>query len=231
MNNYSEDFYVGYDRVLVKIDSPCLEGYEECKTIDQLRAAAMQKTPPIVAGAKWIGAKIPNTLMAQILGTIHEFPKTETAYVLYYNARDKKWAVKCPEQSGAGAAVLFRDNGEPPAPGFATIGSIHTHPEMSAFWSGTDLNDQQNKWGLHMVFGLKDGHVAKTLCTVFTTLGMYDQKLEDVIEPIEFMNHYEPNATWVKQIKRDHQEMGSFFTESEREQRSRDVRRRRGAFA
>lgn len=230
MNNYSEEFYVGYDRILVKVDSPVLEGYEVCKSLDDLRASTMKKTPPIVPGVRWTGAKIPNALMSQILGTIHAFPKMETAYVLYYSTRENKWAAKCPEQNGAGAAVYFKDNGEPPAPGFATIGTIHTHPEMSAFWSGIDLDDQRSKWGIHMVFGLRDGFVDTTLCTVFTLTDKYDQKLEDVIEPIDFKHEWAPNKEWVEKIKRSKEngQMQSFFTEGEREQRSKDIRRRRG---
>ena len=221
----NENIYVGYDRVIAKIENSCLYGWEEVKTIDQLKAAADERTPNYTTYVKWVGAKIPKKLMQQLLGTIHQFPRTETGFVLYYNSLKREWAVKCPEQSGCGASVAFKDNGVPPEPGFATIGTLHTHPEMKAFWSGTDSDDQVGKFGVHFVFGLKDGHVKHTLCTVFTQAGQYDQQLSDMIEPVDFDADYAPNPEWVEKIKANRG--NAVFSQAEKEARARDVRRRR----
>ena len=225
MNN----IYVGYDRVIAKIDNSCLCGWGEVKTIDQLKSAADERTPNFTVGVKWVGAKIPKKLMQQLLGTIHQFPRTEVGFVLYYNSLKKEWAVKCPEQDGYGAFVAFKDNGVPPAPGFATIGTLHTHPEMGAFWSGTDADDQVGKFGVHFVFGLHEGHVKHTLCTVFTQAGQYDQQLSDIIEDVDFDADYAPNEDWVRKIKASHG--NEIFSIAEKEARERDVRRRRAQMA
>jgi len=224
MNN-TPDYIVGYDRVLTKVDSPCLAGWEEAKDIEQLKAAANSRTPKdIEVGVKWVGGKISNEVMKKVLGTIHAYPHRETAYVLYYNPQTRQFVVKCPEQGGFGAAVNFKDDGVPPEPGFATIGSIHTHPEMGAFWSSTDMADQANRRGLHIVFGLRDGHVAFHLCSVFTLAGRYDQKLEDVMDPIDFAKDYPAVSEWRKII--DKGDFDKVFTKEEKEMRSRDLRRR-----
>ena len=227
-NTNTPDFYVGYDRVITKVDSPCISGWEEAKDLEQLKAAANSKTPNIELGVKWIGGRLSNDVMKKVLGTIHAYPKTETAYVLYYNVMTKQFTVKCPEQSGFGASVNFKDDGVQPEPGFAKIGSIHTHPEMHAFWSGTDMNDQEFKRGLHIVFGLSEGHVKYTLCTVFTLAGHYDQKLEDVMDPIDFTKDYKPVKEWVSTIEKG-KGKDSVFTKEEQELRREDIRRRRGS--
>lgn len=194
---------VAKDGVRVRLESPCLEGWIEPKNLDDLRTYAARDLPKDkFPGPKWIGAKMPTELVQKVLGTIHEFPHTETAYVLYYNPIEKKWAIKCPEQSGGGAAVSFEDDGTGMPEGYLITGSIHTHPEMGAFWSGTDLNDQQFKAGLHIVFGLHDGLVTQSKCTVFMPNAQEDQNLWDVLEETDFTKVYEPVAEWVETIKK-----------------------------
>lgn len=198
-----KDFVVGSDRVLAKLDSPNLKGWITVNSIKELVTYAKKpvdrtKYPTPV----WKGSKFPAALMKQVLGTIHEFPRMETAYSLYYNIRTKEWAVKCPEQNGGGASVSYEDDGSGMPEGYSIIGSIHTHPEMSAFWSGTDLNDQTKKHGIHFVFGLRGGLVATSLCTVFTPTEQFDQELREVVEDFDWNQVYEPVAEWVETIKK-----------------------------
>ena len=199
MKNYA----VGTDKVLAKLDSPTLSGWISVTSIDELKTYAKnpvdrEKCPEPV----WKGTKFPASLMQQVIGTIRQFPRMETAYSLYYNIRKKEWAVKCPDQNGSGASVSYEDDGTGMPEGFAIIGSIHTHPEMSAFWSGVDLNDQKKKHGIHFVFGLRNGYVSEYKCTVFTPTEQYDQNLEDVVEEFDWSQSYEPVAEWVEIIKK-----------------------------
>ena len=198
-----KDYVVGTDVVLAKLDSPNLEGWITVNSIKELKTYAKkpvdraQYPTPV-----WKGSKFPAALMKQVLGTIHEFPRMETAYSLYYNIRTKEWAVKCPEQNGSGASVSYEDDGSGMPDGYSIIGSIHTHPEMSAFWSGTDLNDQTKKHGIHFVFGLRDGLVSTSLCTVFTPTEQFNQDIREVVEDFDWAQVYEPVAEWVETIKK-----------------------------
>jgi proteasome lid subunit RPN8/RPN11 len=198
-----KSFVIAQDGVKVRLESPCLDGWVTPKDLKDLQTYA---TKPLDTdkyhGPRWIGSKMPADLMKQVLGTIHEFPKMETAYTLYYNPIEGKWAVKCPEQSGAGASVSFLDEGDNMPDGYILTGSIHTHPEMGAFWSGTDLHDQQFKAGLHIVFGLHDGLVSQNKCTVFLPNAQEDQDIWNVIEEVDFNQVYEPVAEWVETIKK-----------------------------
>ena len=198
-----QNFTVGTDKVLAKLDTPNLEGWITVSTIKELCTYAKkpvnrERFPTPV----WKGSKFPAALMQQVLGTIHEFPRMETAYSLYYNIRTKEWAVKCPDQNGAGASVSYEDDGSGMPDGFSIIGSIHTHPEMSAFWSGTDLNDQTKKHGIHFVFGLRDGLVRYSLCTVFTPTEQFDQDIHNVVEEFDWNQVYPAVPEWVETIKK-----------------------------
>ena len=198
-----KQFIVAQDGIKVRLDSPCLEGWVAPKSLEDLQTYAQRPLPKDkFPGPKWIGSKMPADLLKKVLGTIHEFPHTETAYVLYYNPTEQKWAVKCPEQYGAGASVSFEDDGKDMPEGYTILGSIHTHPEMGAFWSGTDLNDQKFKAGLHIVFGLHNGLVSQYKCTVFLPSAQEDQELSDVLEDVDFNQVYDPDPAWVEIIKK-----------------------------
>lgn len=185
------------------MESPCLEGWVAPKNLEELQTYATKALDKDrFPGPKWVGAKLPAELMKKVLGTLRQFPHTETAYTLYYNATEGKWDVKCPEQSGQGASVSFEDDGTGMPVGYTLMGSIHTHPEMGAFWSGTDLHDQQFKAGLHIVFGLHDGLVTQHKCTVFMPNAQEDQNIWDVLEEVDFSQAYDPVPEWVEIIKK-----------------------------
>ena len=198
-----KNYVVGTDKVLAKLDTPCLEGWITVDNIKELQTYSEKEInredyPEPV----WKGTKFPAALMQQVLGTLHEFPHMETAYSLYYNVTTGEWAVKCPDQNGSGASVSYEDDGSGMPAGFSIIGSIHTHPEMSAFWSGTDLNDQKKKHGIHFVFGLHDGLVRYSLVTVFTPTEQFNQNIHDVVEDFDWAQVYPPVAEWVETIKK-----------------------------
>lgn len=194
-------YLIGSDRCLVHTKSPMLVGWEECTDLDVIKAFAPKCDPKYKPGLTWIGSKMPSELFKKVLGTIAQFPRMETAFSIYYRISDKSWHIKVPAQYGHGASVRFEDNGDGVPAGYALIGSIHTHPEMGAFWSGTDMNDQSRKYGLHMVFGLRSGKVDQHKCTIFTPTAKYDQQLWDVVEETDLKADYEAPKEWVDKIK------------------------------
>lgn len=194
-------YLIGSDRCLVHTKSPMLEGWEPCKDLEVIKAFAPKCNPRYQPGMIWIGSKMPTGLFQKVLGTFAQFPKMETAYSIYYRLSDKSWHIKVPSQCGAGASVQFEDKGDGVPAGYALIGSIHTHPEMGAFWSGTDMNDQKSKYGLHMVFGLRGGKVAHHKCSIFTPTDKYDQELWSVVEETDLTADYDAPQEWVEKIK------------------------------
>lgn len=95
---------------------------------------------------------------------------------LYYNPDDAKWFAALPKQRGTGAHVAYSDSGDMQIPqGYYFSGTIHSHPNMGAFWSGTDTKDQKDKTGLHMVVGTDSSGTMRThLCSLFLMGEQYD---------------------------------------------------------
>lgn len=194
-------FKVNSECAMVHTQSALLEGWEKCSDLKTLMSFADSKTELPAENMNWTGTKMPAALMQQMLGTIRQFPKMEVAFSLYYSLAEKKWAVKCPQQNGHGAAVHFEDDGLDMPAGYAIIGSVHTHPEMGAFWSATDLADQKKKHGVHLVLGLRNGYATQYKLSIFTPYGAYDKDWNDIIEAVDFNQDWEPVAEWVEEIK------------------------------
>ena len=197
-----KSFIVGAESVMIHVDGPLLEGWEKCPDLKTLLAYGSYKVDMPTPTMEWKGAKIPAELLKQVLGTIQQFPKMEVAFSLYYSSAESKWAVKCPPQHGCGSSVYSEDNGTGMPEGYYKIGTIHTHPEMAAFWSGTDHNDQDKQYGVHFVLGLRNGFVHEYKATIFTPRGSYDKQWEDLAEAVDFNQTYEPVKEWVNTIEK-----------------------------
>ena len=85
---------------------------------------------------------------------------TESIVVLTYNPKleEKGWGLLVPEQTNTGshchydAESLAQDK---PDDAFI-VGSVHSHPNMPAYASGTDHEDQADFDGLHITYGWQD---------------------------------------------------------------------------
>ena len=124
---------------------------------------------------KWTGAKVGKDLLLQVAALANCFPRMEIMVCLYYSSTEQKWMANVPKQKGSGAHVKYDDEDFAPPKGYEFLGTIHTHPEMSAFWSCVDRNDQNRKNGLHLVLGLRNGKINEVLCSLFYNGKQYDQ--------------------------------------------------------
>lgn len=200
----SENVLIGTDGCLVRVDSPLIAGWEPCNDMALAKASAGHKlSTEVQEGLKFCGPKIPASELKKVLGTITSFKHTETGYLLKYNVRTSSWKITCPEQRGSGGGVTFYDN-DASEGGFLEVGTIHTHPEMGAFWSGTDMNDQRGKHGIHVVFGTRGGKVAESKTSIFSLGKSYDIDMFDLFEEVDLAADYEPVKDWEDTIKKQY---------------------------
>lgn len=198
MNTYE----IFKDKTLLRIDSPLISGWELCKDIERIQKIAGKKdTGELKEHVTWIGGKLTEEQLINILGTINKYKKREVIFILYYSIKDKKFDIKVPTQKSSAASVSCNDPECIPEKGYTMIGTIHTHPEMSAFWSSTDYSDQKGKYGIHIVLGLKDGKVSSSLCTVFTPDSSYDQDINVIFPDIDKTVEYPEYPPWVDKIE------------------------------
>lgn len=194
-------FKICLDGVYIWQDGPLITGWEKITKPEDLIGYAgdlLQHTSPEV-GLKWQGAKLPMSVMAPVLGTIQKFPNMETGYQLYYNPKKQEWCVRCPRQAGRMSSVVF-ENDIPMFDGFFLEGTIHTHPNMDAFWSGMDLSSNAKRFGIHMVFGLREGEIRSQKITIFTKIGAYDLQCDEIFDNVNLRAACEPKQEWVDTI-------------------------------
>lgn len=86
--------------------------------------------------------------------------KQEAHVYLYHNTETQEWKAWAYPQKGSHAFVELEEN----TPEYAAqrkqfpypwvcLGTVHHHSSMSAFASGTDVNDEYNRDGLHITLG------------------------------------------------------------------------------
>lgn len=159
----------------IYIDSPNAKGWHQCEPEEFFANQRPYDTELNKDLLKWTGAKVGKDLLLQVAALANCFPRMEIMVCLYYSSTEQKWLANVPKQKGSGAHVKYDDENFDPPKGYEFLGTIHTHPEMSAFWSCVDRNDQNRKNGLHLVLGLRNGRINEVLCSLFYNGKQYDQ--------------------------------------------------------
>lgn len=159
----------------IYIDSPNAKGWHQCEPEEFFANQRPYDTELNKDLLKWTGAKVGKDLLLQVAALANCFPRMEIMVCLYYSSTEQKWLASVPKQKGSGAHVKYDDENFEPPKGYEFLGTIHTHPEMSAFWSCVDRNDQNRKNGLHLVLGLRNGKINEVLCSLFYNGKQYDQ--------------------------------------------------------
>jgi len=82
---------------------------------------------------------------------VYKLYKSEAGVLLYYNRSKRSYKIHVPKQEASGASLsykaddVFKDH--------ILIGSIHSHGNMTAFHSSTDVGDELNFDGIHFTVG------------------------------------------------------------------------------
>ena len=183
----------------VYLENETVKGWHHCKDSEFFANQVEYKGELDDKLIKWVGAPIPKDLFAKCLALIKAFPTTEVMICLSYNPKKKQWFASVPKQSGSGASVRYDGDDEKEPKGFYFIGTIHSHPNMSAFWSGTDIEDQTRLTGLHIVVGTSMGTMTSHLISFFLHGKRYDQT-DDVIEMPDTNNLPEVDPEWKAKV-------------------------------
>lgn len=133
-----------------------IQGWKEADSIAELCSyqADFDKAPAARAGLQWLGAPVPAAVVGDALALIKHYKSFEIMVALFYNPETSDWVARIPNQKGSGAHVSYDESEDLNVPeGYYFQGTIHSHPNMAAFWSGTDTKDQGSKAGVHLVIG------------------------------------------------------------------------------
>lgn len=130
--------------------------------------------------------KIPVGIFGKIIGffkKIYEMYKSESIVLLYYNKDKNSFKIQVPEQEVSGASLSYQPCQS--LKDHILIGSIHSHANMSAFHSGTDVGDEEGFDGIHFTIG-KLGDELFDCCASIAINGFRVK-----IDPIEYVEGLE----------------------------------------
>lgn len=125
-------------------------------------AGSMPKTymglAPIKTEARYALPPLPLILVEKVDTFFRKVAKdlgTEAIVLLTIDPLTMEWGVLVPSQSNTAAHCNYDPQSiiEDKPDHVMIVGSIHSHPEMNAYASGTDHHDQETFDGLHITFG------------------------------------------------------------------------------
>lgn len=98
--------------------------------------------------------KIPVKVIAKVVSffkKVYEMYHSEAVVLLYYNKSKKTYKIHVPKQVVAAAGLDYKS--DLTIPKHILIGDIHSHGNMGAFHSPTDVHDESKFDGLHITIG------------------------------------------------------------------------------
>lgn len=165
-------------KIFALMQEGLVQGWKECTSVKEvaLYSNKLTEAPTEQELPKWTGSKVSQQVVGNALALIKHYRSFQVMLSLYYNPDTGEWHAAVPKQQGSGAYVKYEDSESSHVPqGFYFSGTIHSHPNMGAFWSGTDRKDQVGKTGLHMVVGTNsNGDMTSHLCSLFLMGEQYD---------------------------------------------------------
>lgn len=158
--------------------------------------------------------KIPRHLMDVIIlffRKVYEDLGTEAIVMLGYDFNyrhtdpDEGWMVFVPEQNNTPASCDYRPESimeeRSLYPDVTMVGTIHSHPMMSAFASATDVADQRDNDGLHITVAWSNNHHVDYHCEYQIGNVRFNRDPEDVIEILS-IDEDEDISDWTSQVKK-----------------------------
>jgi hypothetical protein len=161
--------------------------------------------------AKLKCGKLPAELMTQAIGffeAVEDEYRSEGALVILYNLNTKKFSLYCPDQDVSWGAVKFSYPTELSLPDVIVFGDIHSHPGSSPAPSYTDLDDQMDRDGVHLIVGyVRDRAYAHRPATPIEISagfavdgGRVEMRVDEVVEPGWHDNGPAPPKEWMKKV-------------------------------
>lgn len=147
---------------------------------------------PLETGLVLQTPKVPWEVLRTIVAFFREVAKTKKTEALvrvYLHKQTREWVLKVPAQEVGAASVDVDDNWKFDDEGaYVHVMDVHSHVEMSAFFSGTDDADEKRAVRLYGVIGKVSDPQPHSSWRMWTGFNFLPLKLTDVIEvpPLRF---------------------------------------------
>ena len=110
---------------------------------------------------------------------------------------DGVWDISVPKQVVKSAHLRYKSVDK-----VTPVGTIHSHCNMGAFFSGTDDNDVTNFDGLHIVLGRISLPFPEIASAVYVNGRMFECRPQEIISDMPGYSKVKANRhPWLKQVK------------------------------
>jgi len=165
------------DKAFVQMNNSYIKGWAET---EQEIALNLVMPDVVEADIDYIGPTLALEEFLKVLGLFKWAAGVFGEATVVLVDKGGKLEVVVPEQHGTAAHSTYI---KPDTGALPIVGTIHSHPGMGAFWSGTDRKDQLKASGMHLVIGLERGTglISESLCSLFTLRTQKDYPLQKLV--------------------------------------------------
>ncbi|MDD5598633.1 MAG: hypothetical protein PHV82_11865 [Victivallaceae bacterium] len=152
---------------------------------------------PVTERLNWTAPKLPYALLEEALDFFRAvYDRYEAEAILLLTLNDERWQNVVPEQEVSGAKLDYQ---LPKITGLA--GTIHSHGNMDAFFSGTDHQDVAGFDGIHIVLGKIDRNLPRIKAGVYANGRLFEFEPEDLIDGIPPEHQVNLEHPWLARVR------------------------------
>jgi len=205
VNNFNVGMVVGLNGIFQynkSVAHEIISPLEESKIIDEIEEKSTYNYPPISFAVYQESLNFLRKAYSKTQG--------EACVLLTLNRKialeGQEYKIRIPKQTVTGSSVDYKlaDIYSEFEDGEFLAGSIHSHPDFSAFQSSTDLTDEQNFDGPHITLGYIEKPVPEIHGRICLVGKSYDVKnlsnILSVIPPVELKD---TNKDWLDMVNKE----------------------------
>ena len=145
----------------------------------------------------WTAPKLPYSLIEEALEFFRAvYDQYESEAIVMLSLNHEKWRNTVPEQR---VSRVNLDYQLPKIEGLA--GTIHSHGNMDAFFSGTDHKDVAGFDGLHIVLGKIDRNIPRIKAGVYVNGRLFEFEPEEIISDLPAQHNVNISHPWLEKVK------------------------------
>jgi PRTRC genetic system protein A len=184
---------LGRSGVYLKKSTSLFDGTVRIEGVPQLREVEEE--------VKWKAPKIPYRLVMEALEFFRAvYAKHKAEAIVLLSLQDGRWELLVPEQEVSGAHLDYRMDAEMARK--RPVGTIHSHCDMSGFFSETDRKDVCNFDGVHLVLGRISLPVPEVAASVAMNGKTVELEPEEVVGGLPASHPFREGHPWLSKVRK-----------------------------
>lgn len=182
-------YVISHDGFYLRKQSPLFDAIVKVNQIPDFESIEESLT--------WTAPTVPYSLIEEALEFFRAvYDQHEAEAIALLTLNDGIWSNVVPEQKVSRASLDYQ---MPKLTGLA--GTIHSHGNMDAFFSGTDHKDVAGFDGLHIVLGKIDRRVPRIKAGVYVNGRLFEFEPKDIIEGLPAEHTVNGEHPWLIKVK------------------------------